>query len=127
VPDAEPIRVWRVYTGDDNETHVEALDVPLNRGGAGAVSRLFAGSGVIMRRTFPDYDLDWHPAPRRQLVVTLTGRGEIEVSDGTLLPLEPGTIVLVEDVDGIGHKSRAVEGAERVSLFLPLDDDTSLV
>jgi hypothetical protein len=123
---ADPIRVWRVYTGSDAQTHVEAIDVPLEGGDAGAVSQLFAGSGVIMRRTFPDYDLDWHPAPRRQLVVTLTGRGEIEVSDGTRLPLEPGTIVLVEDVDGIGHKSRAVEGAERVSLFLPLDPDTKL-
>jgi uncharacterized protein YhdP len=125
VPDA--LHIWRVYTGDDRQTHVEAIDMPLesnNRGGA--MSRLLAGDGVILRRTGLEYDLDWHPAPRRQFVVTISGRGEMETSDGTVLPLEPGTIVLVEDVDGIGHKSRAVGTEPRVSLFLPLDPETTV-
>ncbi len=123
----DTLRVWRVYTGDDAQTHVETLDVPLAATGrGGAMSRLLAGSGVILRRTGLEYDLDWHPAPRRQFVVTISGRGEMETSDGTVLPLEPGTIVLVEDVDGIGHRSRAVGDEPRVSLFLPLDDATEV-
>jgi len=30
----------------------------------------------------PNYFEDWHTAPRRQYVITLGGRGEIELSDG---------------------------------------------
>jgi hypothetical protein len=128
VPDApEPIRVWRVYTGDDAQTHVEAVDVPLEAQPRGsALSRLLAGSGVILRRTPPSLDIDWHPAPRRQFVVTLSGRGEIETSDGTVLPLGPGTIVLVEDTEGIGHLTRGLGEEDRISLFLPLDDETQV-
>lgn len=36
-------------------------------------------------------ELDWHVAPVRELAVYLTGRGEIEASDGTIRLIEPGT------------------------------------
>jgi len=34
---------------------------------------------VQFRRTSKNYDLDWHPAPNRQYVVTLSGESEIEL------------------------------------------------
>lgn len=126
--DEPTMAVWRVYTGDDELTHVEQIEVPLiARPGGGAVSRLLAGPGVMLRRTPADLFVDWHPAPRRQFVITIAGRGEIEVGDGTKLALEPGTITLVEDVDGRGHITRGVGSEERVSLFIPLDDDEDLL
>jgi hypothetical protein len=119
--------VWRVYTGDDELTHAEQMEVPLTEArGGGAVSRLLAGPGVMLRRTPPDYFIDWHPAPRRQFVITIAGAGEIELGDGTKLALGPGTITLVEDVDGQGHITRGAGSEDRVSLFIPLDDDEDL-
>lgn len=41
----------------------------------------------------------------------LTGQGEIEASDGSIRPLEPGTILLAEETTGKGHKNR-VTGTE---------------
>ncbi|MQA00258.1 MAG: hypothetical protein GEU80_13190 [Dehalococcoidia bacterium] len=122
---AEPFPIWRVFTGEDGQTHVESIGVPMEPQGAPgrALSRLLTGTGVILRRTPADLDVDWHPAPRRQFVVTLSGRGEIETSDGTVLPVEPGMVVLVDDIDGIGHRTRAVGDEERLSLFIPIDDD----
>jgi hypothetical protein len=74
------------------------------------------------RRTSPSYALDFHPAPARQYVVTLSGRSEIELADGTKIPLTPGHILLAEDTTGKGHISRAVGSEDRLSLFIQLAD-----
>jgi quercetin dioxygenase-like cupin family protein len=50
--------------------------------------------------------LDWHPAPRRQLVVILRGRLEVETSDGARREFGPGDARLIEDTRGRGHVTR---------------------
>jgi hypothetical protein len=118
----EPIPAHRVYTGEDGQTHVEAFSFPLGADRP-SLSALVPVEGVIFRRTKPGLDADWHPAPRRQFVVTIQGEGEIVTSDGTTLPLGPGSIVLVEDVEGIGHITRGKGTVDRLSLFIPVPDD----
>lgn len=120
---AEPMIVTRVYTGDDGKTHLETLEVELALRGVSGLSELVPATGVIFRRTPPDMNIDWHPAPRRQYVVTLAGEGEIEVGDGSKLPLGPGSIVLVEDTDGRGHITRGTGTEDRLSLFIPLPEE----
>ena len=116
-----PIKVTRIYTGDDGQTHVEELDVPLGPPrGTSELSEPVPLTSVQFRRTSPEYFLDWHNAPRRQYVVTLSGESEVEIGDGTKIHLYPGHILLAEDVDGQGHISRARGSGDRISLFLPL-------
>ena len=119
------MKITRVYAGDDGESHFGEVEIPLQDLGAiGTLSPLFAGSGVIFRETDGAYDLDWHPAPRRQLVVMLSGGGvELEVGSGETRRLHAGEVLLAEDTTGRGHKSRAIDPEPRVSLFLPLADD----
>ena len=120
-----PIPAFRVYTGADGETHVEQFAFPLGFGGP-SLAALIPAEGVIFRRTTADMDADFHPAPRRQLIVTTQGEGEIVTSDGTTLPLGPGTIVLVEDTAataGRGHITRGRGTADRLSLFIPVPDE----
>lgn len=113
----------RVYTGDDGQSHFEDVSVDLNDHGAGGrLSKLWRGPGVIFREVDGSYDLDFHTAPRRQLVVNLTGSVEIEVGDGTKRILGPGSILLAEDTTGQGHISRNVNGEPRQCLFVPLDE-----
>ena len=124
-PPLEPVPASRVYTGPDGNTHVEAFAFALGVGSP-SLSALVPVEGVIFRRTKPDLDTDFHPAPRRQFVITIQGEGEIETSDGTLLPLGPGSIVLVEDTaatNGRGHVTRGKGTADRLSLFIPVPDD----
>ncbi len=124
-PPLEPVPAFRVYTGPDGNTHVEAFAFTLGVGSP-SLSALVPVEGVIFRRTKPDLDADFHPAPRRQFVITIQGEGEIETSDGTLLPLGPGSIVLVEDTretNGRGHITRGKGTADRLSLFIPVPDD----
>ena len=116
------MRVVRIYTGPDNQSHFEDLQIPLKDGGkVGFLSERIKATGVIFRETTGDYNYDFHTAPRRQLVVNLEGEVEIEVGDGTRRILRTGDILLAEDTTGQGHISRAVAGKPRKSLFIILD------
>lgn len=117
------MQVVRIYTGSDNESHFEDIEVPLEAMGlAGSMSKPVAVSNLIFRVTAEDYNLDFHPAPRRQYVVNLTGGVEIETGSGEVRILGPGDILLAEDTTGRGHKSRAVSEEPRRCLFISLAD-----
>lgn len=116
------MKITRIYTGDDGESHFEDVEVDLKDLGAiGRLSKLEPASGVVFRETAGDYDFDFHCAPRRQYVVNLDAAVEIEVGDGSKRVLGPGEILLAEDLTGRGHRSRAVDGRPRRSLFVTLD------
>jgi hypothetical protein len=114
-----PLKVTRIYTGPDGQTHAQELDVKLAPGSS-ELSEMIKVTGLQFRRTPPNYFVDWHPAPQRQYVITLSGRGEIELVGGKKIALTPGHILLAEDVTGKGHISRGVGTEDRVSLFIPL-------
>jgi hypothetical protein len=116
------MRVVRLYTGADNQSHFEDIDVPMKDAGkVGFLSERIAVTSLVFRRTGGDYDYDFHTAPRRQYVVNLEGEVEIEVGDGSKRVLRSGDILLAEDTTGQGHISRAVAGRPRRSLFIALD------
>ena len=116
------MKITRVYTGTDNKSHFEDIEVQLKDGGkAGFMSALEKATGVLFRETDGSYNFDFHNAPRRQYVVNLEGEVEIEVGDGTKRLLRSGDILLAEDTTGQGHISRAVGGKPRKSLFITLD------
>src|SRR4051812_24840720 len=116
------MKVVRIYTGPDNKSHFEDLQIPLKDSGkVGLVSELMKATGVVFRETAGDYNYDFHTAPRRQYVVNLEGEVEIEVGDGTRRILRSGDVLLAEDTTGQGHISRAVAGKPRKSLFITLD------
>src|SRR5262245_44236171 len=69
-----PIKVTRLYTGPDGKTKVEEYEVPLKPQGRGTeLSSTVSVKSLQFRRTNQDYNLDWHPAPTRQYVITLSG------------------------------------------------------
>jgi hypothetical protein len=116
-----PVKMTRIFTGPDGLTHAEEIESKLAPGGSvGETSETIKVAGLQFRRTPPNYFYDWHTAPRRQYVVTLQGRGEIELTGGKKIPLEPGHILLAEDTSGKGHISRGVGTEDRISLFIHL-------
>jgi len=116
------MHITRLYTGEDHRSHFETLDVELEVGAAGLISAPWPAKSVLFREVAGDYDLDFHCAPRRQLVVNLSGSVDLEVGDGTVRRLGPGDILLAEDTTGQGHISRAVNNEPRRCLFIPLLD-----
>lgn len=116
------MQITRVYTGDDEQSHFETIDVPLSESRYGSLSELFEAEGVIFRETPVGGELDFHNAPRRQFVVTLSGEVEIECGDGATRRLGAGDILLADDTTGQGHITRDLKGPRR-SLFIPLPED----
>ena len=118
----EPLKITRLYTGEDGESHFEDVEIELaDRGALGRVSSLEPATGILYRETDADYDYDWHTAPRRQLILNLVGTVEIEIGDGTCRRFGPGDVLLAEDTTGQGHVSRAVAGEPRRMVFVTLD------
>ena len=117
------MQYFRIYADSKGESHFEDIDVPLAPGGGQSdLSELIPASGVIFRRSPAGQFIDWHPAPRRQFVVTLSGHAEVEASDGEIRQIGPGTVMLADDTTGKGHITRGIGTDERLSLFIPLPD-----
>lgn len=115
------MKIARIYTGDDGESHFDEIEIEISPGRSGLVSEIVPTTGVIFRKTDGDYDYDSHNAPRRQYVVNLDGAVEITVGSGESRIFGPGDVFLAEDTTGQGHISRAVDGQVRHSLFITLD------
>jgi hypothetical protein len=116
------MRITRVYTDEHGETHFANMDIALKDAGEiGHLSEPMKATSVIFRTTDPDYDYDWHVAPRRQLIVLLDVPIEMEVSDGSKRQFYAGDIFMVEDTTGKGHRTRHLEPRERRSLFITLE------
>jgi hypothetical protein len=109
----------RIYADAAGESHFEdvevALDQPMQ---VSQLSETFPVTGMNLRRNNREYVLDFHPAPRRQWILNLTGTVEMEASDGEVRRFGPASIILVEDTTGKGHISRSVGTDERVSVFI---------
>jgi len=116
------MRIHNLYEDEQGESHWRDIEVAWTEmtPGGPASSREHA-SGVIFRQMPVTYDLDWHPAPRKQYVVQLDGDTQITASDGEIRIIKAGEIVLVEDVSGKGHKSKNVVGRPFNVMFVALD------
>ena len=112
------MKIIRVFTGDDGESHFEDV-TPEDM--TKIVNRLGAGDITLGLRTSPSFS-DYHNAPRRQYVVNLSGTAEFEAADGTKVQMEPGDILVAEDLTGHGHIARSLGDTPRASLAIPLAD-----
>ena len=116
------MKIHRLYADANGESHFETVDIPLTESSpAGRLSARMPATGIIFREVAPDYDLDWHPAPRRQYIVNLDAGVQITASDGETRKIGAGEILLVEDTWGKGHLSKALDGKMRHCLFIPID------
>ena len=107
----------RIYTGDDGQTHFEDLDLPSERA---VHSGMQVTPGVNFRRFEPGYFSDWHNAPRRQYVITLSGEMEVGIGDGTKRRFGAGDVLMADDLTGQGHTTAVVGDQPRVSVTIPI-------
>ena len=119
-----PVKVTRLYTGPDGQTHAEEIEAKFIAGSTNDVYKMMTTTAAELHRAAPGRVSDWHTAPRRQYVITLSGHGELEVAGGKKIPVGPGHIELVEDTTGKGHITRVTGTEERVTIQLPLTDQS---
>ena len=112
--------------GADGHTVFEDLEIASTQGERGSETSLLQIDGLFFRTDQPALDMDFHNAPRRQLVIPLGGELEVEAGDGTVRHIGTGDALLADDLIGQGHKSRFVpDGATVAFAVLPDDADPS--
>jgi len=115
--------ITRLYTGTDGQSHAEDTEVAwrpaklhpeLNESPSVNVN-----SAQFLR--WPrGFVWEGHPASKRQYVIIVSGRGEVDALGGTRVQLAPGRVLLAEDVTGKGHTTRVGADEDLVMLLVPL-------
>lgn len=114
-------QITRIYSDAKGESHFEDFEVPLkDKGDIGFLSDDEPVKSIVFREVAPSYDYDFHNAPDRQYIVLLEGGVEIETSLGEKRSFPTGSILLVEDTTGKGHKTKNLEQRVRKSVFIKL-------
>jgi hypothetical protein len=94
------MKFFRLYAGADGESHFEPL-------ASDAKSAFFnttrPATGLLLRNGFAPHIVNFHRAPRRRWVITLSGSVDIGLGDGTTMSFYPGDVFLAEDTTGQGH------------------------
>jgi quercetin dioxygenase-like cupin family protein len=114
------MKIARLYTGKDQQSHFEEVELSFDAAQAVQTTALQKANNVVFRLAPVGHVIDWHPAPRRQYVVTLSGSWEIEVAGGVKRLFKPGDVMLAEDLTGRGHVSRVVGNQPHVFMTVPL-------
>jgi hypothetical protein len=83
-----------------------------------SVSSAIPASQFVFASAPAQYFGDWHPCPCRQLCVVLSGKIEIQASNGEVRHFAPGDFFMQEDVSGKGHRGRTVHGAWLIYVHL---------
>ena len=112
--------ITRIYSGDDGQSHIEFMPMDLQpfldiEGAHGVGTMIENAKSIEFRTTTPSYDHGWHNAPRRQYVILLQGRAEIEIGDGSKVIASAGDVLLAEDLTGQGHMTRVADEGESFS------------
>jgi hypothetical protein len=123
-------KIWRIYSGPDGQSRLGEVPLAMRpfvdvEGAHGESTAMQGAAGIAFRVSPPGYALDWHCAPRRQYSILLSGTAEIEMGDGTVARIEPGDVVLAEDLTGRGHITRVVGDQPRFYAIVPLTDGES--
>ena len=116
------MKIHHLYTDEQGDSHFKDMDIEyVETTPAGRFTKRLPATGIIFREVQPTYDLDWHNAPRRQYIINLDNGVQITASDGEARLIGAGEVLLVEDITGKGHLSKAVNERLRHCIFVTLD------
>ena len=103
------VHYTRLYSDDDGQARFEDVEVVLDPDDPApdqlSVSVPMGATAVLFERTPAGGSHPAQPEARRQLMICIAGSGHITASDETRT-FRAGDVLLVEDVDGVGHSAR---------------------
>ena len=109
----------RIFSDENGESHFETVQVELKDNGiVGFLSESFKVKSLQFRENKEGYFWDFHNTPARQFIILLDGEIEITTSSGEVQQFGRGDIILAEDTQGKGHRTRNIKQEFRKSLFI---------
>ena len=117
------MRVVRIHADAAGVSHLEERRIGLVPDNLGRISQPLApGQGAFLRELRAGLSVDFHVAPRRQIIFVVGGAVEVEAGDGARASVGAGEAIFVEDLEGRGHLTRV--GAEKaMCVYVPVAPD----
>lgn len=121
-------RYARLYSDNDGVSHFEDVTVkfqmrdfapPASPMGVAALSGAKSASVVSVPL---GWDGIWHPTPRKQWAVILSGRIQVTAGDGEVRTFGPGDTLLLADTSGRGHLAEVVSPEGHVAIMVAVSD-----
>lgn len=117
------IRCVRLWSSANDSSLSEEGSIELKDAERGDFTSLLTNAvSISFRETASGGSFQWHNAPTRQFVVTLSGTLEFETRDGQKFIINPGDILLAEDTIGSGHKWRLLDQQPWRRAYIILDN-----
>ena len=110
----EAIPAIRLFSKEDGSSSFERGTIP-------TLKAMNTTTFWVSNKT-EDWEKSKHPAPRKQYVITIRGKLNFKVSDGSTFIIEPGIILLAEDVKGEGHSWEMMDPNGWERLYLPISE-----
>lgn len=120
------MRYLRLYSDGDGVSHFAYVEVEFSQTDYVppalpiGISPPLTAARALFYRVPPGWSGEWHPSPTRQFYVQLRGTFEFGAGDGERRRIDPGMVVLLDDVVPPGHLSRVVGKEESVGFLVPL-------
>lgn len=117
----------RLFADEAGESHFEDVRVAFeeaeyaqNTGPVGQAQLGGAESLLVTTVTSAESDAsELHVSPARQFLTPLVGSIEVTASDGETRRIDPGRILLFEDLEGRGHSATVTEDLTTIIVRLP--------
>lgn len=109
------MKAFRLINTPDNQSAFEEGSVP--------ESIHIEATHFFAQTAIEEYQRHHHPAPRYQYVVTLKGKLKFTVSNGSSFIIEPGILLIANDLKGEGHTWEIIDGNEWHRLYIVLPKD----
>ena len=121
------LKYVKIHADENGETHFQDMEIPLKDADFAppappiAISPHQTATGTVAIGFPPGWYGDFHPAPKNQWMMIMSGTLEIGVSDGEKRTLSAGTIALVEEAGSKGHTTRAVGDVDSILMVTELN------
>jgi len=126
---ADELAVSRLFSDEADVTHFADEGIAWNvfdsSFGSFPATDLLPATQVGFLRLPAGYRSDWHPAPRLQYVMVLEGTVEVEAGDGERRLFNPGSVLLVADTQGKGHRTNTIGDKEVLLVWVPVPPESS--
>ena len=109
--------LYRIYTNGETKTQIDELDLASSP----ELTTEIGTQHIFFREWAPGHFIDWHPAPRRQYIISISGTIDVGLEDGTVKSFGPGDARLVEDTIGKGHTTLVRGNEPAITAVIPLN------
>ena len=122
------ITYTRLYSDAYGESHFEDIEIDLTLTEYAPPAPPLELSSITPAKQFgfmntpAGWASDWHPSAARNIFFVLTGEWEVTTSDGETRRFSAGSVLLVDDTKGKGHRSEVVSQTDSLAVMVQLGE-----